>query len=72
MASGEGPWITYSLVSALDVGDLGEEGEGSPLENDGPLPKQERKGYYLVENPFFFFLPSLELFRMNVSFLKSP
>lgn len=69
MASGEGPWITYSLVSALDVGDLGEEGEGSPLENDGPLPKQERKGLSCRKS--FFFLPSLELFRMNVSFLKS-
>lgn len=56
VASGEGPWITYSLVSALDVGDLGEEGEGSPLENDGPLPKQERKGLSCRKS--FFFLPS--------------
>lgn len=58
VASGEGPWITYSLVSALDVGDLGEEGEGSPLENDGPLPKQERKGLSCRKSFFFSsFLP---------------
>lgn len=54
VASGEGPWITYSLVSALGVGDLGEEGEGPPLENDRPLPKQGRKGLSCRKSFFFF------------------
>lgn len=57
VASGEGPWITYSLVSALDVG---EEGEGPiPLENNRPSREKGRKMYTSLENPFF--PPSLKL-----------
>lgn len=64
VASGEGPWITYSLVSALDVGDLAEEGEGSPLENDCQNCGGGKD--YLVENPFFFPSRTCPLWNGNI------